>query len=79
MTGRAGADAREVADLWDLAPHPEGGFYRETYRSGMTAEPEGWPGARPGHRDHLPAALRRAVGPPSGSRPGFHFDDFELG
>jgi hypothetical protein len=26
--------AEEVADLLELAPHPEGGFFRETYRSG---------------------------------------------
>lgn len=39
-------DAREVAHGWGLAPHPEGGFYRETYRSEMTVEPDGWPGPR---------------------------------
>lgn len=42
MTGHA----TEVAAAWGLAPHPEGGFYRETYRSAMTVEPAGWPGAR---------------------------------
>lgn len=42
----AAVHAREVADEWDLVLHPEGGFYRETYRSMMTVEPEGWPGAR---------------------------------
>ena len=26
-------DADAVAALWDLAPHPEGGFYREVHRS----------------------------------------------
>jgi uncharacterized protein len=39
-------DARAAAEAWDLEPHPEGGFYRETYRSAMTVAPEGWPGAR---------------------------------
>jgi predicted cupin superfamily sugar epimerase len=38
--------ATEVAAAWGLAPHPEGGFYRETYRSAVTFEPAGWPGAR---------------------------------
>jgi predicted cupin superfamily sugar epimerase len=39
-------DARSVAEAWRLAPHPEGGFYRETYRSALSATPPGWPGAR---------------------------------
>src|SRR5215831_7366801 len=37
-------DAEAVAALWNLAPHPEGGFYRETYRSELTTTPPGWPG-----------------------------------
>jgi predicted cupin superfamily sugar epimerase len=28
--------AQELIDLLDLLPHPEGGFYRETYRSETT-------------------------------------------
>lgn len=28
-------DAREVIDKLDLQPHPEGGYFRETYRSGQ--------------------------------------------
>ena len=31
---------------WRLEPHPEGGFYRETYRSGLRTVPPGWPGER---------------------------------
>lgn len=31
---------------WRLAPHPEGGFFRETYRSPLTTIPAGWPGPR---------------------------------
>lgn len=38
--------ARAIAELWDLAPHPEGGFYRETYRSQIVVDPPGWPGPR---------------------------------
>ncbi len=38
--------ALEVARLWNLAPHPEGGFYRETYRSATTVQPDGWPAPR---------------------------------
>ncbi len=30
----------------DLVPHPEGGWYRETWRSDITVEPTGYPGAR---------------------------------
>jgi predicted cupin superfamily sugar epimerase len=45
MIGRA-MDAREAAEAWALAPHPEGGFYRETYRSSLTHTPPGWPGPR---------------------------------
>lgn len=39
-------DASEVASLWQLAPHPEGGYYRETYRSPWSTVPDGWPGQR---------------------------------
>jgi uncharacterized protein len=35
-------DADAAAALWDLAPHPEGGYFRETYRSMLTATPPGW-------------------------------------
>ena len=39
-------DARDAAEAWELTPHPEGGFYRETYRSGLSVTPAGWPGPR---------------------------------
>jgi uncharacterized protein len=32
MSGLGGMTAAAVARLLDLAPHPEGGFYRETFR-----------------------------------------------
>jgi predicted cupin superfamily sugar epimerase len=38
--------ADDIAVRWNLAPHPEGGFFRETYRCALTATPEGWPGPR---------------------------------
>ena len=39
-------DAQTVAALWGLTPHPEGGHYRETYRSEMLVELPGWTGPR---------------------------------
>lgn len=39
-------DAREAVALWSLEPHPEGGYYRETYRCRLGVEPPGWPGSR---------------------------------
>jgi uncharacterized protein len=39
-------DAEAVAAAWRLSPHPEGGFYRETYRAELTVTPEGWEGER---------------------------------
>lgn len=39
-------DACDVAAAWGLSPHPEGGFYRETYRSHLRVTPPGWPGPR---------------------------------
>ena len=41
---------REIIERLALAPHPEGGFYRETWRSPIElaadALPEGYPGSR---------------------------------
>src|ERR1700745_3270365 len=37
---------RKTAELLDLAPHPEGGWYRETWRAGPESEPDGYPGRR---------------------------------
>jgi hypothetical protein len=36
----------ELATLLDLEPHPEGGWYRETWRSAVEFEPEGYDGTR---------------------------------
>lgn len=41
-----GADAAAVAEAWGLEPHPEGGFFRETYRSATSVRLPGWPGER---------------------------------
>jgi uncharacterized protein len=39
-------DARAAAEAWGLEPHPEGGFYRETFRSRVSVQLPGWPGER---------------------------------
>ncbi|MDM4722883.1 cupin domain-containing protein [Micromonospora sp. WMMA1363] len=35
-----------LAALLDLAPHPEGGWFRETWRSAHTVRPAGYDGSR---------------------------------
>jgi predicted cupin superfamily sugar epimerase len=35
-----------LAEALDLAPHPEGGWYRETWRAPVTFTPGGYPGPR---------------------------------
>jgi uncharacterized protein len=35
-----------LAEQLDLAPHPEGGWYRETWRSPVSLRPEGYGGQR---------------------------------
>src|SRR5689334_14278563 len=35
-----------LADQFDLQPHPEGGWYRETFRSATTIHPEAYDGPR---------------------------------
>ena len=35
-----------LADQLDLAPHPEGGWFRQTWRSTVTFEPDGYDGPR---------------------------------
>ncbi len=37
MTEAGNPDVKNMVELLELAPHPEGGFYRETYRSSSTA------------------------------------------
>jgi predicted cupin superfamily sugar epimerase len=41
-----GMDVSTAVTGWRLEPHPEGGFFRETYRSPLTTLPPGWPGER---------------------------------
>ncbi|WP_345387039.1 cupin domain-containing protein [Nonomuraea salmonea] len=36
-----------VAAALDLLPHPEGGWFRETWRSPVTFTPDGYPGSVP--------------------------------
>jgi predicted cupin superfamily sugar epimerase len=36
-----------LAEQLDLAPHPEGGWFRQTYRAAMTVDPPGYDGTRP--------------------------------
>jgi len=36
----------ELARQLDLEPHPEGGWYRQTWRSPVEFRPEGYPGPR---------------------------------
>lgn len=40
------SDRPALAVALDLAPHPEGGWFRETWRSAMQFEPEGYEGPR---------------------------------
>lgn len=40
------SDRPELAELLDLAPHPEGGWFRETWRAAATVEPAGYDGPR---------------------------------
>jgi predicted cupin superfamily sugar epimerase len=35
-----------LAETFDLQPHPEGGWFRETFRSATTIKPEGYAGER---------------------------------
>ena len=35
-----------TAELLNLAPHPEGGWYRETWRAAPSWQPDGYPGPR---------------------------------
>ena len=38
--------ARAVIARLDLKPHPEGGWYRETWRAAPAWQPDGYPGPR---------------------------------
>ena len=46
MDATHGMDVATAVDRWRLGPHPEGGFFRETYRSTLRTLPAGWPGER---------------------------------
>jgi predicted cupin superfamily sugar epimerase len=37
----------ETARLLQMSAHPEGGWYKETWRSDTIVQPEGYPGSRP--------------------------------
>jgi hypothetical protein len=39
-------DDDTLRDALGMAPHPEGGWYRETWRAPATVTPPGWPGPR---------------------------------
>ena len=43
----AAAEPPELARLLDLAPHPEGGWFRQTWRAALTVQPPGYVGSRP--------------------------------
>ncbi len=63
MTSKTDEVAVVVA-RWGLAPHPEGGFYRETFRSRATVEP------RPGVRRAASTAIYFLL--PAGEFSAFH-------
>jgi predicted cupin superfamily sugar epimerase len=58
-------DALQAARTYGLEPHPEGGFYRETYRSPLGVTPDGWPGER-----SLATAILYLL--PAGARSAWH-------
>ena len=70
MTGpaealRGGMDVSTAVTRWSLEPHPEGGYFRETYRSRLTTRPPGWPGGR-----SLATAILYLL--PAGERSAWH-------
>lgn len=48
---------RALVERLDLAPHPEGGFYRETWRSPIEIEASALPGDYPGPRAAMTSIL----------------------
>lgn len=44
--GPEGVDGPELVRLLDLAPHPEGGWFRQTWRAPLEVMPPGYDGAR---------------------------------
>ncbi|MEU9098395.1 cupin domain-containing protein [Streptomyces sp. NPDC048361] len=41
------SEISDLVALLELEPHPEGGWFRETWRTGTSAVPDGYPGPRP--------------------------------
>ncbi|WP_328306696.1 cupin domain-containing protein [Streptomyces sp. NBC_00442] len=41
------SEISDLVALLGLEPHPEGGWFRETWRTGPSAVPDGYPGRRP--------------------------------
>jgi predicted cupin superfamily sugar epimerase len=52
-----------LAEQLDLAPHPEGGWFRQTWRAAATFAPPGYPGPR-----HAATAIYFALHPGEESR-----------
>jgi predicted cupin superfamily sugar epimerase len=46
VSGMATQERPELAEALDLTQHPEGGWFRETWRSEVTFEPAGYDGER---------------------------------
>ena len=57
-------DAAEIIHRLGLAPHPEGGYYRETFRSSLMLDLPG------GRRRHASTAIHYFL--PSGARSAWH-------
>jgi uncharacterized protein len=58
-------DVSTAVTRWRLEPHPEGGYFRETYRSPLSTRPPGWPGER-----SLATAILYLL--PAGERSAWH-------
>ncbi len=62
-------DFRKLIDLYNLEPHPEGGYFRETYRSGENVPAAGLP-ARFGAARSFSTAIYYLL--PQGARSHLH-------
>ena len=58
-----GSSRPELAELLDLQPHPEGGWFRETWRSPVVLTPAGYDGPR-----NAATAIHYLLGPGERSR-----------
>ncbi|MDS1268980.1 cupin domain-containing protein [Lipingzhangella sp. LS1_29] len=62
--GYLGVEPRPAtADILDMYPHPEGGWFRETWRTGTTLTPSGYSGSRA-----TATAIHYLLGPGESSR-----------